>query len=118
MHDDKTTRRRETIVIAFVAFLVGAGAFVLLMLSAGFLISVLPVLAVLVFLCVLHYLIWGRKMVRDLARQDRGFANWLDEVDRDNGHEEDEVLHAERTFPRSPADHPGPRPGSPSARPG
>jgi hypothetical protein len=70
------------------------------------------------FLELLHYLFWGRKMVHNLSRHDQVFAAWLRDLDRGNDHEEDEVVHAERTVRDNPAGHSNPRPGSPSAHSG
>jgi hypothetical protein len=115
MSDENTTRRRETIIILSLALLVGGGTFLLLLASAGAVAIVLPVLAVLLFFAVLHYLLWGRKMARGSSRQDQSFAAWLEELNRGEDHEEVEVIHAEKTVRNNPADHRGPRPGSPSA---
>ncbi len=117
MYDENAMEGRETLLIVFFALVIGGICFALLRFASVFFLSVLPVVAVIVFLGVLHYLFWGRRMNRDVSRQDKDFAAWLDELDKGESHEEDEVLHAERTVRTDPADSPGSRIDSHSAKP-
>jgi len=61
--NDAARQRREVIVVFVIAFLLGSGIFLgLLVLLGSFLISVLAALGVLFVLGLFHYFFWGRAM--------------------------------------------------------
>jgi hypothetical protein len=92
--DDYTTyqRRRQTFLTVLLAGIVLFGlCFVFTILTGGFLIYILAVVAVAGLVGGLHYLLWGRAMTEETAgereeleTQDRAAEDdgWLDETRR------------------------------------